>query len=44
VKAGDVIVQLGDDVIDHSGDLPEHVADLKPGTETKLKVIRKGNR
>ncbi|EKZ98241.1 MULTISPECIES: DegQ family serine endoprotease [Cupriavidus] len=42
VKAGDVIVQLGDDVIDHSGDLPEHVADLKPGTETKLKVIRKG--
>ena len=42
VKPGDVIVQLGDDVIDHSGDLPEHVADIKPGTETKLKVIRKG--
>ena len=42
VKPGDVIVQLGDDVIDHSGDLPEHVADLRPGTETRLKVIRKG--
>ncbi len=42
VKPGDVIVQLGDDVIDHSGDLPEHVADLEPGTETRLKVIRKG--
>nr|WP_315597542.1 DegQ family serine endoprotease [uncultured Cupriavidus sp.] len=42
VKPGDVIVQLGDDVIDHSGDLPEHVADLQPGTETRLKVIRKG--
>ena len=33
---------LGDDVIDHSGDLPEHVADIRPGTEIKLKVIRKG--
>ncbi|WP_354679633.1 PDZ domain-containing protein, partial [Cupriavidus plantarum] len=42
LKPGDVIVQLGDDVIDHSGDLPEHVADIKPGTETQLKVIRKG--
>ncbi|MGO4280580.1 serine protease Do [Cupriavidus sp. OV038] len=42
LKAGDVIVQLGDDVIDHSGDLPEHVADMKPGTQTQLKVIRKG--
>ncbi|QET05696.1 MULTISPECIES: DegQ family serine endoprotease [Cupriavidus] len=42
LKPGDVIVQLGNDVIDHSGDLPEHVADIKPGTETQLKVIRKG--
>ncbi|MDF3831896.1 DegQ family serine endoprotease [Cupriavidus basilensis] len=42
VKPGDVIVQLGNDVIDHSGDLPEHVADLAPGTQTSLKVIRKG--
>ncbi|MFP3753602.1 DegQ family serine endoprotease [Cupriavidus sp. SIMBA_020] len=42
LKPGDVIVQLGDDVIDHSGDLPEHVADMKPGTQTQLKVIRKG--
>lgn len=42
LKPGDVIVQLGNDVIDHSGDLPEHVADLQPGTKTDLKVIRKG--
>ncbi len=42
LKAGDVIVQLGGDMIDHSGDLPEHVADIKPGTETQLKIIRKG--
>jgi len=42
LKPGDVIVQLGDDVIDHSGDLPEHVADMKPGTQTQMKVIRKG--
>lgn len=43
VKPGDVIVQLGNDVIDHSGDLPERVADLAPGTQTSLKVIRKGD-
>ncbi|GJG94524.1 DegQ family serine endoprotease [Cupriavidus pauculus] len=42
LKPGDVIVQLGNDVIDHSGDLPEHVADLQPGTKSDLKVIRKG--
>jgi len=42
LKPGDVIVQLDNDVIDHSGDLPEHVADIKPGTNTTLKVIRKG--
>ena len=42
LKPGDVIVQLDNDVIDHSGDLPEHVADIKPGTDTMLKIIRKG--
>jgi serine protease Do len=42
VKPGDVIVQLDNDVIDHSGDLPEHVGDIKPGTDTTLKIIRKG--
>ncbi len=42
LKPGDVIVQLDNEVIDHSGDLPEHVADIKPGTATTLKVIRKG--
>jgi len=42
LKAGDVIVQFNDDVIDHSGDLPEHVADIKPGTDGTVKIIRKG--
>jgi len=42
LKPGDVIVQLDNEVIDHSGDLPEHVADIKPGTDTSLKIIRKG--
>ncbi|KWR87632.1 DegQ family serine endoprotease [Cupriavidus sp. IDO] len=42
LKPGDVIVQLDNDVIDHSGDLPEHVADLKPGTQSAIKIIRKG--
>ncbi len=42
LKPGDVIMQLDNDVIDHSGDLPEHVADIKPGTQTSLKIIRKG--
>ncbi|ALD93650.1 periplasmic protease [Cupriavidus gilardii CR3] len=42
LKPGDVIVQIGDDTVDRSTDLPEHVADLKPGTETTLKVVREG--
>lgn len=42
LKPGDVIVQIGNNVVDHSGELPERVADIKPGTDTPLKVIRKG--
>ncbi|AOZ01854.1 peptidase [Cupriavidus sp. USMAHM13] len=42
LKAGDVIVQFNNDVIDHSGDLPERVADIKPGTDSTVKIIRKG--
>jgi serine protease Do len=42
VKPGDVIVQLNSDRIDHSGDLPERVADSQPGTDATLTVIRKG--
>ena len=42
LKPGDVIVQIGDDTVDRSTDLPEHVADLRPGTETTLKVVREG--
>lgn len=42
LKPGDVIVQIGDTVVDRSGDLPEHVADIKPGTSTSLKIVRAG--
>lgn len=42
LKPGDVIVQIGNVAVDRSGDLPERVADMKPGTETALKIIRKG--
>jgi len=42
VKPGDVIVQIDGAMIDHSGDLPERVGDIKPGTNATVKVIRKG--
>ncbi|MBY4898382.1 DegQ family serine endoprotease [Cupriavidus sp. AU9028] len=43
LQVGDVIVQIGDHKVDRSGELPERVADLKPGEKTALKVIRKGD-
>ncbi|MGY8525774.1 DegQ family serine endoprotease [Paracidovorax citrulli] len=43
LEPGDVIVQIGDHKVDRSGELPERVADLKPGEKTTLKVIRKGD-
>lgn len=42
VKPGDVIVELNNRAIEHSGELPERVADIRPGTDATLKVIRKG--
>ena len=42
LEPGDVIVGLNDKPINHSADLPGLVADLKPGTSTKLEIIRKG--
>ncbi|MBS1156298.1 MAG: peptidase [Proteobacteria bacterium] len=43
VEPGDVIVKLGDKVIERSGDLPALVAELAPGSKTALEVIRKGS-
>lgn len=42
LEPGDVIVGLNDKAINRSADLPGLVADLKPGTSTKLDIIRKG--
>ena len=42
LEPGDVIVGLNDKAINRSADLPALVADMKPGTEAKLEIIRKG--
>jgi serine protease Do len=42
VEPGDVIMRFGDHAIARSGDLPEVVAETKPGTNVKVDVIRKG--
>jgi Do/DeqQ family serine protease len=40
LKAGDVIVQIGEKTIDHSAELAEDAAALQPGTKATLRVIR----
>lgn len=40
VKAGDVIIKIDDHTIDRSADLPEAVAELKPGSHAQLEVWR----
>ncbi|MFS2103125.1 DegQ family serine endoprotease [Ralstonia sp. Ralssp135] len=42
LQPGDVILQIGDAHIDRSGDLPEQVADIKPGSTVPLQIIRQG--
>jgi len=42
LEPGDVIVEVNGKSINRSADLPGLVADIKPGTSTKLEVIRKG--
>lgn len=42
LQPGDVILQIGDARIDRSGDLPEQVAEIKPGTTVPLHIIRQG--
>ncbi len=43
IETGDVIVGFNDKPISRSADLPALVAELKPGTSTKLEIIRKGS-
>lgn len=40
LKSGDVITQIDNKAIDSSAELAAHIADLKPGTETTLTLIR----
>jgi len=42
LKAGDVIVKINDRSIDRSADLPEAVAELKPGSHAQVEVWRQG--
>jgi serine protease Do len=42
LQPGDVILQIGGARIDRSGDLPEQVADIKPGSTVPLQIIRQG--
>jgi serine protease Do len=42
IQPGDVIVRIGDHDINRSADLSAQVAVMKPGTLTKLEVIRNG--
>ena len=42
LQPGDVIVKVGDHDVNYSADLPAQIAMMKPGTSTRLEVIRKG--
>lgn len=44
LEAGDVILKLNGQAISESADLPPRVAALKPGSDAKLEVWRKGER
>lgn len=40
LKPGDVVTQVDDQKIEQSADLAAHIADLKPGTRTTLRLVR----
>jgi serine protease Do len=44
VKAGDVIVEVNGEKIDDSRDLARKIAELHPGTDVKLAIIRYGEK
>ena len=43
IKRGDVITEFNGTKIDEMSDLPKTVANNKPGTNSKIKLIRNGN-
>ena len=43
LEAGDIILRIDGREIDRSSDLPTLVADMKPGTRTRLDVLRNGS-
>ncbi|MBX9963881.1 MAG: DegQ family serine endoprotease [Burkholderiales bacterium] len=43
LQPGDVIVQVGDDPVNTSTELPAQIARMQPGSHTTLKVWRKGD-
>ena len=42
LQAGDVITRVGEQDVNYSTDLPAQIALMKPGTTTRLQVIRNG--
>jgi len=44
LKAGDVIVKIGDEDIEDIGDLVEEVRSHDPDTEVEIKIVRKGKK
>lgn len=42
LQSGDVITRVGDHDVNYSSDLPVQIALIKPGTATRLDVLRKG--
>ena len=42
LQAGDVITRVGDQDVNYSTDLPAQIALMRPGTTTRLQVIRNG--
>ncbi len=43
VEPGDVILKINGKAVANSSDLPLYIADIKPGTATKVEVWRKGD-
>lgn len=42
LKPGDVITRVGDHDVNYSADLPAQIAMMKPGSTTRLEIIRNG--
>jgi periplasmic serine protease, Do/DeqQ family len=44
IKTGDVITHIGDQPVEGVRDLSKAVADIKPGTQTRLTIVRDGTK